>query len=201
MDNYSAGNLPLLDNNEFIIKCQEYYYASACINLAGEFDDISYTINHVNGPPIYDVYLYGGSIAADLSGDIFADYPATYKVCATVELEDCTQTICQDITIVLDDESCFDLLEEDQIDTRSSNEKTDIKTLEVYPNPNNGEFTISNEQNGEVYILDITGKVVHSQVASTANQTLYMDITPGLYFVKFMASDGTEYEVSKVSIH
>ena len=59
--------------------------------------------------------------------------------------------------------------------------------IEVYPNPANAHVMVSVETtfvNGMVVLMDITGKVVYSQVLEGANTTIYINnLTSGLYII------------------
>lgn len=77
------------------------------------------------------------------------------------------------------------------------NEQETSSLFKIYPNPNNGEFTVEYtlEQNCNVLleVLDISGRVIYSQTAADGNkgkhsEKLRLDkskIASGTYFVKF----------------
>lgn len=70
-----------------------------------------------------------------------------------------------------------------------------ISKLLVYPNPNNGSFTIEtgNIQNKNIEILDVTGRVVYS--ANTEAQNILIDVRElanGMYQVKVKTNTGTD---------
>jgi trimeric autotransporter adhesin len=70
-----------------------------------------------------------------------------------------------------------------------------ISKLSVYPNPNNGSFTIEtgNILNKQIEILDITGRVVYS--ANSEAQNILIDVRElahGMYQVKVKTNTGTD---------
>ncbi|MES2678284.1 MAG: GEVED domain-containing protein [Bacteroidota bacterium] len=70
-----------------------------------------------------------------------------------------------------------------------------ISGLNVYPNPNNGEFTIevANGQNKTIAIMDVTGRLLLTQ--TTVNDQLNVNMTTfanGVYYVKVTTSDAVE---------
>ncbi len=71
--------------------------------------------------------------------------------------------------------------------------------LSVYPNPNNGEFTIQSENDLTVKVVNQLGQVVYSDVLNTENnkKTNISNLPVGLYYV--VCSDG-QSSVSKAVI-
>jgi len=63
--------------------------------------------------------------------------------------------------------------------------------MNVFPNPNNGEFTIQfsdlNAANYELTVTDITGNVVHNESVSangSLNKTIGLNVASGIYFAE-----------------
>jgi hypothetical protein len=80
----------------------------------------------------------------------------------------------------------------------SIDEKSENATLDVYPNPSNGSFTINAGNNDlkEVYVYDAMGKVVYSK-KNTIEQTFQIDVTElpkGLYLVKVISNSGIQVQ-------
>lgn len=71
--------------------------------------------------------------------------------------------------------------------------------LQVYPNPNNGSFTIAINQNDEVAfeVLDVLGQTITS--GSVNGQTTIQNLAKGLYFVKVIFNGQTWTE--KIIVH
>lgn len=70
-------------------------------------------------------------------------------------------------------------------------ESLDIIQLSIFPNPNNGNFTLNyslpQNYSGKLEIFDITGKLVHHQILpawSTVQQISLQTIKAGVYFLK-----------------
>lgn len=81
-------------------------------------------------------------------------------------------------------------------------ELVEEETLLIYPNPSNGEFVIDfgrTIENGNLQILDVNMKTVHSESVSELNKiSITSDLSAGTYFV--MINDGTSNTVEKVQI-
>ena len=76
----------------------------------------------------------------------------------------------------------------------------------LYPNPNNGEFTIAvtklkEQKQIEVFVFDVTGKLVYSDVKLAMDNilTLKPGLTNGLYLVKVKLADNT-FDVHRLII-
>jgi len=68
--------------------------------------------------------------------------------------------------------------------------------IAVYPNPANGYFTITTGQNGQLYLMDITGKVVKQSNVVHGNNTIDIEnLASGVYFVNVIMSDGSKTSV------
>ena len=63
------------------------------------------------------------------------------------------------------------------------------KGISVYPNPSNGVFTLNVENNFNLEVFDITGKVIKTRTL-TGNTTLELN-TAGVYFLRFSNEKGS----------
>ena len=76
--------------------------------------------------------------------------------------------------------------------------------VQIYPNPNNGSFTITHNLNEENYVLeiiDLMGKVVHQEMLTTTKQEVKtQQLNTGLYFVNFKSTTGELMYSTKISI-
>lgn len=63
------------------------------------------------------------------------------------------------------------------------------ENISIFPNPSNGVFNISTENNFDLKVLDITGKIIKTQVLS-GNSTVEIN-TAGVYFFRFTNEEGT----------
>lgn len=81
-----------------------------------------------------------------------------------------------------------------------------INVFSIYPNPNNGTFTISHHLIGENYNLEITdlmGKVVHRQLLETKSNVVQINnhqLSNGIYFITVSDKDTREKIVKKLVI-
>ena len=69
----------------------------------------------------------------------------------------------------------------------------------VYPNPTEGQFTVSNVKEGDYSITDVAGKVVASGKVFENQKIDVSDLLKGYYFVN--VSSGTSAGVQKILVH
>jgi len=69
----------------------------------------------------------------------------------------------------------------------------------VYPNPTEGQFTVSNVKEGDYSITDVAGKVVSSGKVFENQKIDVSDLLKGYYFVN--VSSGTSSGVQKILVH
>ncbi len=65
-------------------------------------------------------------------------------------------------------------------------------TIDIYPNPSNGMFTVMSNLDGRVDIIDIAGKLVHPGALVKANQVMEVnmpELSAGVYYVRFYSND------------
>jgi hypothetical protein len=105
------------------------------------------------------------------------------EYCVTSNDGNCNQTTCQDVEVLT---SVTDL------DVAAS--------LNIYPNPSEGSFTISyslrNAQTITFEVFDLAGKLIHTQTAAAVRGTNNTNISlqnaaKGIYFVKLTTANGT----------
>ena len=79
--------------------------------------------------------------------------------------------------------------------------------LNVYPNPNNGQFSILNEGlAGDflVELMDVTGKVVHTERVQLNNAQRTdintKDVTPGVYLLKMTNTEENYYRTLRMVV-
>ena len=64
--------------------------------------------------------------------------------------------------------------------------------VDIYPNPSNGMFTVMSHLDGQVDIVDITGKLVFPGAIVKANQVVEVnmpELSAGVYFVRFYSNN------------
>jgi hypothetical protein len=72
--------------------------------------------------------------------------------------------------------------------------------ISIYPNPNNGQFTVYalNAGNYEINILDLSGRLVYTSSTSSIETSLEANLQPGLvsgtYLVQVSSSTGTSIQ-------
>ncbi len=70
-------------------------------------------------------------------------------------------------------------------------------TFKVFPNPNNGSFTITTQQENDIAIYDVVGQLVFEN--KKALQTLVTNLKQGLYFVK-IEQQNTTVKIVKIVV-
>jgi len=91
--------------------------------------------------------------------------------------------------------------------TTTGIEDNEIADFAIYPNPNNGQFSIVNDGVNGTYlieIMDVTGKVVYSeQLQLNANETTVInatDVNTGVYLVKTTNTEENYYRTIRMVI-
>jgi hypothetical protein len=70
-------------------------------------------------------------------------------------------------------------------------------SVDIYPNPSNGMFTVMSKVDGRVDIVDVTGKLVHPGVIVKANQMIEVnmpELSAGVYFVRVYSNNAMTTE-------
>ncbi|MBW6482565.1 MAG: T9SS type A sorting domain-containing protein [Vicingaceae bacterium] len=77
-------------------------------------------------------------------------------------------------------------------------------SVKIYPNPNNGSFTITHNLEGKNYVLeivDVMGKVVHRQLLEIKSNKILIDIhqlSNGIYFINILNNQTKEQIIKKL---
>ena len=89
------------------------------------------------------------------------------------------------------DEQCnyfVDDLKLEDVTDYTSVDQAELIDLTIYPNPSEGQFAVT-WSNGEAYdvqVLDLTGKVVYSELKAISNQTFNLNLAAGSYVVSLV---------------
>jgi hypothetical protein len=70
-------------------------------------------------------------------------------------------------------------------------------SVDIYPNPSNGMFSVTSKVDGRVDIVDVTGKLVHPGVVVKANQMIEVnmpELSAGVYFVRMYSNNSMTTE-------
>ena len=74
----------------------------------------------------------------------------------------------------------------------------DLGGVSIYPNPNNGEFTIElvSLNNTYITITNVLGQIIKSQKAELINQINLSLFDKGIYFINVMENNQSVYRGS-----
>ncbi|WP_317899395.1 T9SS type A sorting domain-containing protein [Aurantibacillus circumpalustris] len=128
--------------------------------------------------------ITGSSTGASVTLTLSIDIPYLFTVVGT-GTNGCSRTA----TVSVDVQKCAGV-----------NELSEQNTLvSVYPNPNNGLFTVESKQisSGTIEIMDLSGKIIFTEtVRGNTTQVNMGDYAAGIYFVK--VKNETSFEVIKL---
>jgi hypothetical protein len=90
------------------------------------------------------------------------------------------------------------LLNEKQTEVRfTKSADLNNNSVDIYPNPSNGNFSVMSNIDGRVDIVDVTGKLVHPGVVVKANQMIEVnmpELSAGVYFVRLYSNNSMTTE-------
>ncbi|MEQ1734728.1 MAG: T9SS type A sorting domain-containing protein, partial [Bacteroidia bacterium] len=66
-----------------------------------------------------------------------------------------------------------------------------LHNVSIYPNPNNGTFTIHTPTNSTVVIYNMLGEIVYNNATNTITTPLALSLTTGVYVAKTISATGT----------
>ncbi len=71
--------------------------------------------------------------------------------------------------------------------------ETEVNTLTCYPNPTRNTLNIQSEENGNIYVYDINGKLImNTTIAAGANTINMQPMAAGCYIIKFINNSRTQ---------
>ncbi|MBX3165294.1 MAG: T9SS type A sorting domain-containing protein, partial [Bacteroidetes bacterium] len=57
--------------------------------------------------------------------------------------------------------------------------------LKIYPNPNNGVFTIETQENTHIVVMNLIGQIIYEQNTTSSKTKISLkEIDNGIYFIK-----------------
>ena len=73
-----------------------------------------------------------------------------------------------------------------QLCTNLNNTNQEFSTINLFPNPNNGQFTIniSDEENTQINITNVLGQIILSQKGESITKIDLSKFENGMYFIK-----------------
>jgi PKD repeat protein len=81
------------------------------------------------------------------------------------------------------------------------NDKLSENTIHIYPNPNQGEFTVScNSVIERIWIINQKGETVFDEMSDAVTVRVNTDLSKGVYFLRIITSDNTEAISKKIII-
>ena len=116
----------------------------------------------------------------------------SYRVCGYYEDIDCTSAPAYLMT----DHNRFQL---DVYWSPTDIDETAGKSVNVFPNPNNGSFTVEGEALQQVMVFNTVGQLVHSEACSGNSTEINLgSVDNGLYMMKVITANGES--IKKISV-
>ncbi len=155
---------------------------SECIYVALDNYNITFNVTDEAGTPLADanISINGDNLVTDGSGTTnitleAGTYPYEVSLSGYLTIQD-TATISADTTIevVMQNEEAVNSL---------------LNNVVIYPNPNNGIFTISLPDNATVVITDIAGSIIYKSLIINSLQIDISNQPAGIYFIKITSEN------------
>ena len=116
------------------------------------------------------------SITSESTNHMYPQETATYDVTLNVSTATCSDEITKQVTVT---------------DPNSIGNVNDF-TFNVYPNPTNGNITITDVENGNIYIYSMNGQLIENRVATSNTINVNLDnYQSGIYTIKVVNNEGT----------
>ncbi|MCX7745177.1 MAG: SBBP repeat-containing protein [Flavobacteriales bacterium] len=160
-------------------------------SLAGYADVFVTKLNATGNELLYSSYI-GGSTDIDLGNDLYVNSNGAVLITGetlstnfpvTSSIYQGNSELGGDGFICKFDLSSFIGIE---------NEPMQNITIQIYPNPNYGTFTIQSEKGGVFELLDINGRVIKTYIITNTLHTVEEHLPKGMYFVREKESKATQ---------
>jgi hypothetical protein len=196
----SAGICPVNEITTFSVWASESYTVDGFVN------GVTYTFSMCNGYGAWaaelSIWDENGDLVVFLSDTCSISWTATYDGTYVIGINEVDACGSQSTNASTD--NGFPSLTCEGADGINELEQADFA---IYPNPNNGEFSIVNEGvNGRylIELIDVTGKVVYSeQLRLNANEKTVINSTgvnTGVYLVKMTNTEANYYRTLRMVI-
>ena len=125
---------------------------------------------------------------------------ATYEFCINLILDDCSTSLCETLTITVEeDPDCNYEITQDEYDNSETRSIVESTELRVYPNPTTGYVSLTNSSGGYVNIYDLQGKLVF-QKSVVENAKLDLELANSLYLLEFVSDIDGNKQIKKLII-
>ncbi|MES2836451.1 MAG: choice-of-anchor Q domain-containing protein [Bacteroidota bacterium] len=189
-DGSNNANFPLLNSGNYSLQLTDL---NGCVAT----DDVNIVVNTVDTLVTVNLSTLTVSHANATSYQwIKSDGVSSYTLVSGETSQSFTATEDGDYAVIVNTaEGCVDTSAYKSIVNVSVKENEISKTiLGVYPNPTNGDLTISaSEEMQLIEITDVVGRVIYSEKPIATKHTLNLATEPrGVYFVKVSSKLGTD---------
>lgn len=201
--------------NASICNGSSYYLGSQVLTASGNYSEIFQSINGCDSIVNLNLMVNTIDTSTTVTGFLItanqtgANYqwltcnntvqPTTY-VMITGEINQAfTAPSNGNYAIALSQNSCVDTSECISINVIGINKyPSNISSIIVFPNPNNGDFTIEINNNADLKITDVLGKVMYEdKIHSGRNQVSISNLISGIYYLLIKSND--ELIIEKIS--
>jgi len=73
--------------------------------------------------------------------------------------------------------------------TQSSSAAADNTKYLIYPNPNNGNFTLEIPESSKIIITDVLGKIIYNEILNDLRSEILLSHSKGVYFVRVINNE------------
>lgn len=183
---------------DYLIKWFDYKLKGNCTGLS-EFDNllatdtrVTYQDNCSDAAPSNVVTLVADTITATEIGATYqwVDCDNSNAPISGETARDFVPTINGNYAVEVTKGSCTVLsacVEITNLSTPTFNEET---VINIFPNPNNGDFKVKINEQAALTIYDLMGKLVYNRVISTGINSIQTKMSSGAYIIAIKAESG-----------